>query len=110
MKIEVIGTDETVEFLEIKLREIPETLDNLLAEEVYSLEAEIVRTSPVRTGRYRNAWRTIRRKLDYIVYNDVKYAKFLIFGTSKMPVKHNVRGIIHSWKLRLKTRLSFLFR
>jgi len=111
MKIKVIGTKETIDFLEIKLKEIPEAIDNILAEEIYALEAEIVKTSPVRTGRYRNAWRSIREgDLDYTVKNDVKYAKYLIFGTSKMPIKHNVRGIVHSWIQHLRNRLSFLFK
>ncbi|WP_456478116.1 HK97 gp10 family phage protein [Geoglobus ahangari] len=81
-------------------------IDRKLHDAVLELEGEIKQTAPVRTGRYRAAWASSRLgKLKYVISNNVEYAKYLIYGTSRMPVQHDVRGIIERWKGRLRRKL-----
>jgi|GEM_PF-2487601 hypothetical protein len=107
IKIKVEGVDEIIKQLD-DVKSL-EKVDHVMQMAVLELEREIKKTPPcpVDSGRYRAGWHTMRvKKLTYQIINNVEYAKFLIYGTSKMSVKHDVRGIVERWTGRLKKMLK----
>ncbi len=107
ISIRVQGLDRTLKNLENFRKSLPDKVDKMLQMAVHELEAEIKETAPVRTGRYRAGWVSTKLgKLKYMISNNVEYAKYLIYGTSRMPIKHNVRAIIEKWKGRVKRMLK----
>lgn len=104
MKIKVKGLKETIYELE-NIKSL-EDIDKKLTKECLQLLREIVITSPVRTGRYKNGWEFFKsNRLKYLIKNPVEYSSFLIYGTCKMSVKHDVRGMIEKWKDELSRKL-----
>ncbi|WP_048086336.1 HK97 gp10 family phage protein [Ferroglobus placidus] len=107
ISIRIEGLDRTIKNLEDLKKSLPDKVDKKLQMAVFELEGEIKATAPVRTGRYRAAWVSTKLgKLKYAISNNVEYAKYLIYGTSKMPVKHDVRGIVERWRGRIKRMLK----
>jgi len=89
------------------LENIENMVDETLGKAVLELDRDIKMGAPVRTGRYRAGWITSKlEKLSYQISNNVEYAVYLIFGTRKMGIKHDVRGIVTYWKNH--TLLSYL--
>ncbi|AGK61509.1 hypothetical protein Asulf_01531 [Archaeoglobus sulfaticallidus PM70-1] len=123
IKIEV-NIDGALEKLDVK--NIADPLKNIFRDEVLRLEAEIKETAPVDTGRYRSAWHSEISDLEAQIANNVKYAKYLIYGTKKFRrvkephkykkadlergILHDVRAILHEWEHDFRRLLSRLIR
>ena len=98
LKVKVDGTEEVIKELEKAkdLEKVDKTINVMGHELLYRVTDH---RCPVDTGRYRAGWFWHRLgKLRYMLANPVEYASFLIYGTIKMPVKHDVRGIVDDWK------------
>jgi len=79
--------------------------ENELLKSVYILERDLVKGSPVDTGRYRLGWRIIKiSKYSYEIRNSVEYAVHLIFGTVYRGILHDVRGVVRYWKAHTYTK------
>lgn len=73
------------------------------------IKSELVRTSPVKTGKYKGNWDTETDDDVRYVKNDTEYGKYLVYPNQKMVgspkadkpgegIIHNVRGTVHRMK------------
>ena len=106
IKIEIEGIEDAIKDLDAEIALKLKMIDANLHKEVLRLEGEIKETAPVRTGRYRAAWHSSKvRMFYYKLTNNVEYAKYLIFGTRKMGIKHDVVAILKRFKRKVKSRI-----
>jgi hypothetical protein len=75
-----------------------------LESNVYVLLNNITARAPVDTGRYKGAWKVVKKgKGSFEIRNSVEYAQHLIYGTVDRSIAHDVRGIVRYWKNHIYT-------
>ena len=102
IKTSLEGTKKLSKQLNDLGKQIEDQTSDGLQKSVFILERNIVKGSPVDTGRYRLGWRLIRiSRFEYEIRNSVNYAWVLIFGGGGRGILHDVRGVIRYWKAHI---------
>lgn len=106
-----IDLSKTIAGMDSLEKDIAKKLDETITRQVMQLERDIKKSAPVDTTRYRAAWSSEKGVGEWTIRNNVFYAVFLIYGTVKMGIKHNVRGILTYWRnWQLRPAIENLFK
>ena len=113
VQVDISGLKDVQKELDKTLKDV-NTVEGVLDREVLGLERTIKETAPVDTGRYRAAWMADKKRgagfIEWFLSNNVFYSVYLVFGTRKRGILHNVRGLFESWNMGLNDRLKRHFK
>ena len=114
VNVEVIGADEARGKIRAKGKDILNGIDSNVFQAANFLQQEVqeaiignrpaIASKAVDTGNLANSIRTQKVKLnEYVVETDVEYAKFVEYGTSKMPARPHWRNTLNQNRNKIIT-------
>lgn len=96
MNIKVLNGPQFSANMARKAKQLSDDFSNIAKKTALDVKRDAAQGTPVRTGNLRRGWDTVPAgKWDYIVKDDVEYARHVEFGTWKMGGRHMLANAAH---------------